>query len=519
MLNKLKKLQRTSTFFFLRSISHTPSWISTNSTFQRQPRLILLERCQSLRDLLPLLSYIIISGLFHNPFVASRTLHSCITAGWPDLSSPIMLFKQMKQPNLFSWNTMIRAFARSEDHRRSAFLLYDEMLERGVLPDKYTLPFLLKSCLCDSDIHLGRLVHAHAVVLGLISDPFVQTELLIMYFTCGSSIHAIHLFDEMAYRDVVSWTALISGLVRQGCNDKALEVLNDMRMGGVDDATPNVATMVSVLSACVNLRSLVHTRGLHAYLEKVGLVGEVFIGNSLIDAYSKCGSIGCATKMFDGMRRKDLHSWTAMITSLASHGNGGEALYLFSRMVRGDILPDSVTFVAVLCACSHAGLVDEGIRIFGCMERVYGIIPELKHYGCMVDLFSRAGLLNQAYEFILSMPMEPNLEILGSLLSACRVHNDRELAEVVAKKIESTCEHIGGSHVLLSNIYANEHQWPEVVSIREATRGDASKPPGQSCIEIGGSVHEYFIAEDKSHPFAWELHSLLDGMGKLLEGS
>lgn len=515
MLHQLKKPPLPINFFF-RHISDTTSWISANSIFQRQPRLILLERCQSLQDLQPILSYIIVSGLFHNPFVASRILHTCITAGWPDVISAIMVFNQMKQPNLFSWNTMIRALARQE-YRRSAVLLYAEMLRRGVLPDKYTLPFLLKSCLCDTDIHLGRLVHAHAVILGLISDPFVQTELLIMYFTCGCSADGVRLFNEMPYRDVVSWTALISGLVQQGCNAEALKMLYDMRIRS-SNATPNVATMVSALSACVNLRSLVLTRGLHAYLEKVGLVGEVFIGNSLIDAYSKCGSFVCATKMFDGMMKKDLHSWTAMITCLASHGYGGEALYLFSQMVQSNILPDSVTFVAVLSACSHAGLVDEGIQIFDCMERVYRITPDLKHYGCMVDLFSRAGLLNCAYEFILSMPMEPNLAILGSLLSACRVHNENDLAKVVAKKIESTCAHVGGSHVLLSNIYANECKWHEVVSIREATRGDENKPPGQSLIEVGGIVHK-FIVDDKLHPVAWEMQLVLDGMGKLMEGS
>ncbi|KAM0932793.1 putative tetratricopeptide-like helical domain superfamily [Dioscorea sansibarensis] len=472
MLHQLKKPPLPINFFF-RHISDTTSWISANSIFQRQPRLILLERCQSLQDLQPILSYIIVSGLFHNPFVASRILHTCITAGWPDATSAIMVFNQMKRPNLFSWNTMIRALARQE-YRRSAVLLYAEMLRRG-------------------------------------------TELLIMYFTCGCSADGVRLFNEMPYRDVVSWTALISGLVQQGCNAEALKMLYDMRIRS-SNATPNVATMVSALSACVNLRSLVLTRGLHAYLEKVGLVGEVFIGNSLIDAYSKCGSFVCATKMFDGMMKKDLHSWTAMITCLASHGYGGEALYLFSQMVQSNILPDSVTFVAVLSACSHAGLVDEGIQIFDCMERVYRITPDLKHYGCMVDLFSRAGLLNCAYEFILSMPMEPNLAILGSLLSACRVHNENDLAKVVAKKIESTCAHVGGSHVLLSNIYANECKWHEVVSIREATRGDENKPPGQSLIEVGGIVHK-FIVDDKLHPVAWEMQLVLDGMGKLMEGS
>lgn len=389
------------------------------------------------------------------------------------------------------------------------------MLQRRTLPDKHTFPFLLKACRSSRDLYLGKLVHAHSVVLALDADPFVQTAVVRMYLSCGCLSEARKMFDGMPHKDVVAWTAMISGLVDQGCHWEALEVINEMRFSGLD-VSPNVATMVSTMLACTNLGSLVHAKSLHAYVEKVGLEGDVFIRNSLIDMYAKCGSIIHAVQVFNRMSERDLHSWTALITGLASHGFGKEALDAFSQMQRMNVVPDSTTFVAVLSACSHAGLAVEGLEIFDSMERIHGVVPELKHYGCMVDLLSRAGLLDCAYELVSNMPMEPNLAILGALLSACRIHDDLEIGELVSKKIDSICRYKGGVHVLLSNIYANKQQWNEVASIREMTGRDASKPPGWSWIEVRGVIHE-FLVEDRSHPYYEEMHSVLHGLGKLME--
>ncbi|KAF5179636.1 Pentatricopeptide repeat-containing protein [Thalictrum thalictroides] len=298
------------------------------------------------------------------------------------------------------------------------------------------------------------------------------------------------MFDEMIERDVVSWTTLISGLVTQGYYAEGLLVFRRMK----DDELsiqPNVATMVSVMSACAHLGSLDHARELHASLEKMGWVeGYVSIRNSLIDAYSKCGSISCASRIFHEMHsyQRDTYSWTAMIAGLAMHGRGAEAITWFLQMKQAvGVVPDAVTFIAVLSACAHAGLVDEGIEIFESMEMDYGLVPELQHYGCLVDLFGRAGLLEYAYDFLETMPMEPNLAILGSLLSACRVHNNVNLGEILLEKINSSCNYGGGAHVLLSNMYASERQWCEVVHIRNGNEeGDNKnmKPPGQSWIEV-----------------------------------
>jgi pentatricopeptide repeat protein len=291
------------------------------------------------------------------------------------------------------------------------------------------------------------------------------------------------VFDEMQERDVVAWTSMVSGYVDSGMHLQAVEVFQEMR-GGKGAVRPNVPTVVSVASACAGLGSLEYAKWLHGYVEKVGLEDKVIVTNSLMDMYGKCGGLLSARALFNLMHDKDLHSWTTMVSGLASNGHGKEAVALFFSMREVGVLPDSTTFVVVLSACSHAGLVDEGICIFNSMETEYKVTPDIKHYGCMVDLFSRAGLLSRAYQLIDSMPFEPNLAILGALLSACSVNNELEIGELVLKKIESVCSYKGGASVLLSNIYANQNLWHEVESIRMKIRngGIPRKPPGQSLV-------------------------------------
>lgn len=407
---------------------------------------------------------------------------------------------------------MIRALAANSASSLSLFL---EMRRKGVSLDEYTLPCLLMSFTSSDDLDCGRSVHAFSFAFGYESNLFVQTRLLSMYMDCGDPVNARRLFDEMPTKDVVTWTSLISGLTRQGCHEQAFAVFNKMRY---DDSIikPNTATMVSAMSACSSLGSLNHTKNLHACFVKTGFEGHVFATNSLIDAYGKCGSVAYAHQVFDGMTDRDLHSWTAMIMGLALNGHGQDAIFLFSRMLRDGLLPDSTTFVAVLSGCSHAGLVDEGVAIFESMRRDFGIRQDLMHYGCMVDLFARAGLLYRAYEFISRMPMEPNLEILGALLSACSVHGDLELGELLSKRIDSSSRQCRGASVILSNLYANCEQWKDVVLMRQGRKGEGSKPPGQSWIEVRGVVQE-FVAGDRLHPLAKKIEWVLNGLAKAME--
>ncbi|KAG6524809.1 pentatricopeptide repeat-containing protein At2g02980, chloroplastic-like [Zingiber officinale] len=455
-----------------------PSWVSNNRLIQRHPRLLCLEARLSLRRLRAILAFAIVSGLFRIPFVSSRLL---LHASSFDLHFAFEIFRRMPSPNLFSWNTVIRAASVCENQQTSvAFSLYAEMLLRGKLPDKYTFPFLLKACRSRSDLNYGRLLHCHALTLGLSDDIYLQTALVTMYLSCGQFDLARYVFDDIPQKDVVLWTTVISGLVDNGCHEEALKVFNQMRMFD-HKVCPNEVTVVSAMSAFVGLGSLELVKSLHAYAEKIGLEINVFFRNSLIAGYAKCGSVACAVQVFDRMGVKDLHSWTAMITALGSHGLGREAIEVYSTMCKMNVSPDSTTFIAVLSACSHSGLVDEGIDIFESMER-FDVVPEPKHYGCVVDLLSRAGHLAQALEFVSRMPVRPTLAILGALLSACRVQNNLELGELVAMKIKELYQYKGGANVLLSNIYADQQQWQEVVSTREVARKEAEKPPAQSWI-------------------------------------
>jgi pentatricopeptide repeat protein len=347
--------------------------------------------------------------------------------------------------------------------------------------DTYTFPFLIRACNgCDPP--LPQSLHGQGLRLGYGCHLFTQTALMNMYFACGSVVAARRVFEEMPARDVVVWTGMVSGYVNSGMHRNAVEVFQEMRGAG-DLVWPNEATVVSVASACAGLGSLEYAKGLHSYVQKIGLEGELIVRNALLDMYGKCGGIESARGLFRLMREKDLHSWTAMISGLASHGRGKEVVSLFFSMLEAGVHPDSTTFIVVLSACSHSGLVDDGVRIFNSMESEYRVSPSIKHYGCMVDLFSRAGLIRRAYEFISTMPFEPNLEILGALLSACSINNELEIGELVLNKIESVCSYKGGAGVLLSNIYANQNLWQEVDTIRRKIRtAIARKPPGQSLI-------------------------------------
>ncbi|KAJ6793219.1 pentatricopeptide repeat-containing protein-like [Iris pallida] len=478
-------------------------WLRSNRLFQRHPRLLLLLRRPSLRSLRSILAHALVTGLFRNPFVASRLLHRAAEAPGADPSFAASLFSAMTDPNPFSFNT---AIAISAD----PLSVYSQMLVKRVPPDSHTFSSLLNSTPAAA---AARSLHAHLLLLGFRHDPFVQTALLTVYSRRGSADHALRVFDGMPHRDVVSWTAAVSGLVALGQPATAVRVFASMR----PHAAPNAATVVSAVSASAGLGSLALARCLHAYVEKAGFGGCLSVRNSLVDSYAKCGSVACARGVFDRTGGRDLFSWTAMVAGLASHGLGREAVDVFGAMRRAGLVPDSTAFVAVLSACSHAGLVEEGVRIFDSMQTVYGIMPDIKHYGCMVDLYSRAGLLGSAYELLLNMPMEPNLVILGAFLSACRLNENLELAEIVTKKIESVCHYQGGAHVLLSNMYANKKQWHEVVSVREAARSGDGKPQGRSSIDVRGVVHEFGV-EDRSHPLAREMTLVLNGLAKPIEG-
>ncbi|KAK1271614.1 Pentatricopeptide repeat-containing protein [Acorus gramineus] len=452
----------------------------------------------------------------------------------------------MHDPNCFAWNTSIRAFSESDDPFEG-LLLFRRMLCEGLVgPNRYTFPSVLKACARACGVEEGKQIHGQIIKWRLESDGFVVTSLIRLYAMCGSISDARRLFDEgvgyggnvvlwnvmidgyvrhgmfgsakrlfdrMPHRSVVSWNGLIAGYAQNGFFKEAVDVFREMQGEGVE---PNHVTVVSVLPAIARLGDLGLGKWVHAFVEKNKIDVDEVLGSALIDMYSKCGSIEKAVQVFKDLPKANVVTWNALIGGLAMHGQAKDAIQCFKAMERSRIVPSDVTFIGVLNACSHGGLVDVGRAYFDRMVREYNLKPSIEHYGCMVDMLGRAGLLEEAEELLSSMPMQPDDAILKALLWACRVHCEVELGKRIAKRLMELAPREGGCYVLLSNMYASIGDWESVAKVRLLMKElDIRKDPGSSWISIDGAVHE-FVVEDDSHPRTKEIYSMLEGMSEKL---
>ena len=344
----------------------------------------------------------------------------------------------------------------------------------------------------------------------------MSNGLIHMYSSCGKSGLAFKVFGKMRERDVVSWTSMIDGFVDDDRAVEAIRLFEEMVEDGVE---PNEATVVSVLRACADAGAVGMGRRVQGVIEerKIGL--EANVRTALIDMYAKCGSIGSARKVFDGIVNKDVFAWTAMTSGLANHGLCEEAVTLFDQMESFGLRPDERTMTAVLSACRNAGWVSEGFAYFNSMRCKYGVKPTIQHYGCMVDLLARTGHLDEAEEFIRKMPIEPDVVLWRTLIWASKVHGDIDRSERLMKdrgllKMDSDdC----GSYVLLGNVYASAGKWHDKAKMRELmNQKGLSKPPGCSRIEVDGLVHE-FAAGDSGHIEAEKIYAKLDEVEERLK--
>ncbi|PQM35718.1 pentatricopeptide repeat-containing protein [Prunus yedoensis var. nudiflora] len=346
-----------------------------------------------------------------------------------DLSYARLILDSFPAPNSYYYNTMIRAYSQSSDPIQ-ALRLFLPMLEdpghHTPRPNKFTYPFLLKSCARLRLTHEGKQLHGLIVKSGFEWDRYIQHSLIHMYCLGGESGLAYMVFDRMPDRDVVSWTSMIDGLVDDGRPIEAIRLFEQMVDDGVE---VNDATVVSVLRACAETGALGVGRRVHGVVEGNGIGLKANVSSALIDMYSKCGCITSARQVFDDIVDKDVFAWTAMISGLASHGHCQDAIDLFSKMQGFGIKPDERTMTAVLSACRNAGQVAEGYAYLRSMQNEYGVRPTIQHYGCMVDLLARAGHLKEAEEFIRKLPIEPDVVMCRNLIWACKVHKDTERAE------------------------------------------------------------------------------------------
>ena len=269
-------------------------------------------------------------------------------------------------------------------------------------------------------------------------------------------------------------------------------------------------TMTTVISACAHIGALELGKEVHLYLMLNGFNLDVYIGSSLIDMYAKCGNIDRSLLVFYKLQKKNLFCWNSVVDGLATHGYAEEALRMFGEMERKSIQPNAVTFISILTACTHAGFIEEGRRRFMSMIRNYCITPQIEHYGCMVDLLSKAGLLEDALEMIRSLTFEPNSFIWGALLNGCKLHKNLEIAHIAVQNLMILEPGNSGYYSLLVNMYAEVNRWSEVMKIRKTMKdlGIEKKCPGSSWVEINKIIH-LFAASDKHHPSYCQVHLLL----------
>jgi len=398
--------------------------------------------------------------------------------------------------DIISWTTMLSGYVHN-GCCEEALKLFSQMQKTGLKPDNVTIVSILSACTEQRVIKQGKQVHAHILKTGLEVDVSVGTTLLTMYADCRSTDDAQKVFSKMLLRDFVSWSAMIAGYAQQGFGEEALKLFCQMQQAGVK---PNQFIFASVLMACTSLASLQQGKSVHGHIVKFGLLFDVFIGSALIDMYAKCGSIEYAKLVFDKMSQVDTVLWNSMIAGYCHHGHGSEALELFKQMQHEGIHPDHITFVSVLSAFSHVGLVDDGCYCFDSMSREHGITPRMEHYACMVDLLGRAGLLKEAVNFIKVMPFKPGTVVLRALLGACRIYGNTELGKHVAECLLENNPEDTATYVLLSNIYAAAGSWDEAVKVRRKMKDKGlTKDPGSSWIEVKNRV-QVFVAGDAFHP-------------------
>lgn len=377
------------------------------------------------------------------------------------------------------------------------------------MPNEFTFGSVLKASAGIAAAEEGKQIHAHVFKAGLEREVFAGSALVDMYAKCQNMADARQVFDKMRRRDEVSWGAMICGYAQNGCSEEALRMFYDMKGVGLK---MNPFALSSVLRACSSLATPEQGRQVHVQAICSGLESNAFVGTALVDMYAKCGSIEESSLAFDNLTEPNLVSWNAVIVGYALHGHGSKVLELFDQMQESGINPDEITFIGVLYACAHIGLVNLGYHYFNSMTRDHGIRPRIDHYTCMVGLLGRAGHLTEAEVLIKGMPFAPDVVVWRALLAACTVHGNTELGKHVAQHILDLDPQDHASYVTLSNMYAAAGKWDDVAKARKLMRDrGARKEAGRSWIEVRNKVHSFMVG-DKQHPQMQEVYAKLDNL-------
>ncbi|XP_043715833.1 pentatricopeptide repeat-containing protein At5g48910-like [Telopea speciosissima] len=523
--------------------THTVPIIKLTKKTKPNPNLSFLLLCNHLQEATQVHALIIKSCQITDTYSASRLAEFYAISDHGSLKYAEKVLDSVQEPYTFIWNAVIRGNLIKHNPLRT-ILLYDRMLRKSVEPDGFTFTTLLKACTQLSAPAIGKQLHSQIVKLGFEYSPFIPNKLIHLYAVSGSITDArklfdssteldivtwnsmlegyadnkdgdeLHqLFDRMPHRDVVSWNTIIAFYVQVADFKQAIAISRRMQENG---ERPDRVTLISLLSAVAHLGALAQGRWIHAYIDKHGIELDENLGSALINMYAKCGCLEGAVQAFRQTNQKSVDTWNAMITGLATNGQSQKALQLFSKMESLGVSPNAITFASVLNACSHGGLVEDGVRLFKRMSQTCGIEPDIGHYGCMVDLFGRAGLFDKIEEIIGAMPMKPDAVMWKALLGACRIHGNLEMGKQAGHQLIELAPNDHAGYVLLSNLYAMDDKWDEVHRVRKMMyeRG-IRKPPGCSSIELDGVAHE-FVVGDTNHSRKKEIYEMLDEMGERL---
>ncbi|XP_071739473.1 pentatricopeptide repeat-containing protein At4g37170 [Rutidosis leptorrhynchoides] len=416
------------------------------------------------------------------------------------------LFDEMPEKDNFSWTAIISGYVRCNLPNDALLLCRTMMNECNVRCNKFTVCSALAASTATQCLNIGKEIHGHIVRTGMDSDAVVWSALSDMYGKCGSLDEARHIFDKTLDKDVVTWTAMIDRYFKHGRKEEGFILFSELLKSG---NRPNEFTFAGILNACAHHNTESIGKQVHGYMTRVGFNQSSFAASALVHMYCKCGNVQVADKVFKWMSIADLASWTSLINGYAQNGQPNEAIKLFESLLESGTKPDHITFVGVLSACTHSGLVDKGLEYFYSIKEKHGLSYTVDHYACVVDLLSRSGRFSEAEDIIKKMEMKPEKYLWASLLAGCRTHGNLDLAKRAAKELFKIEPENAATYVTLSNIYAAAGKWGEVAKVRNMMDiNGVVKKPGKSWTEIKRKVYT-FLMGDPSHTRSKEIYELL----------